>query len=62
MWGIVLTDATGRLIDEVVVPAPIEGVRDWCRRAVEGRPEAVQARLVSPDGLLEYVYPEASGG
>ncbi|MBA4806219.1 hypothetical protein [Brevundimonas sp.] len=61
MWGIVLTDATGRLIDEVV-PAPIEGVRDWCRRAVEGRPEAVQARLVSPDGLLEYVYPEASGG
>ena len=58
MWGIVLTNAAGDAIDQVVVDAPIECLRDWCRQALESRPEAARARLVSDDGLLEYAYPE----
>ena len=60
MWGIELTDAAGRRIDEIIVPGSIDTVRDWCRRAVDGRPEAARARLVSTDGLLEYAYPEGA--
>lgn len=58
MWGIELTDAAGRKIDEVVVSGPIESIRDRCRRLLDVRPDAVSARLLSPDGLLEYEYPE----
>ena len=58
MWGIELRDATGRWIEQVVVCGPIETIRDRCRGLLDARPEAVLARLVSPDGLLEYEYPE----
>lgn len=58
MWGIVLTDAAGHPVDRAVVYGPIEAIRDGCRRLLEARPDAVQARLLSPDGLLDYVYPE----
>ena len=58
MWGIELTDAAGRRIDEVVICGPIETLRDRCRGLLDERPEAVLARLVSADGLLEYEYPE----
>ncbi|WP_421729067.1 hypothetical protein [Brevundimonas sp.] len=61
MWGIVLTNAAGEAIDQFVFDGPIEGVRDGCRRHLEARPDATQARLVSPDGLLDYVYPERPG-
>lgn len=60
MWGIVLINAAGEAIDLVRAEAPIEGIRDFCRRLVETRPEAAQARLVSTDGLLDYAYPELS--
>lgn len=59
MWDVILTGKAGELIEAVRVPAPIETIRDWCRRALETRPDAVEARLRSPDGLFEYVYPEA---
>lgn len=62
MWGIVLTDATGKLLEEILVEAPIEAVREQCRRLVESRPNAAQGRLASPDGLLDYVYPEGRLG
>jgi len=58
MWGIELTDATGRRIEEVVICGPIETLRDRCRGLLDARPEAVLARLVPADGLLEYEYPE----
>jgi hypothetical protein len=58
MWSIVLTDAAGERLEEILVEAPIEAVREQCRRLVERRPDAAQARLASPDGLLDYAYPE----
>lgn len=58
MWGIVLINAAGETIDQVVAEAPIDGLRDWCRKLLETRPDAAQARLISTDGLLEYAYPE----
>ena len=60
MWGIVLTNAAGEAIAELAVEAPFESMRDWCRRAVESRPDAAFARFVSTDGLFEYVYPDGS--
>ncbi len=62
MWGILLTNAAGEAIDQVVVDAPIEAIREWCRRSLEARPDAVRARLVSTDGLLDYAYPEGETG
>lgn len=61
MWGIVLTNTAGEAIDELTVDAPIEAIRDWCRKALEGRPDAVRASLVSTDGLMDYAYPEVDG-
>lgn len=58
MWGIVLINAAGEIIEQVVAEAPIEGMREWCRRLIEMRPDAVQARLVSDDDLFDYAYPE----
>lgn len=58
MWGIVLSNAAGEEVERVTVEAPFEAMRDWCRRTLEGRPDAAQARLVSSDGLFDYVYPE----
>jgi len=58
MWGIELSDATGRAIKRVVVDVPIEAVRAQCRETLETHPDAVIARLISTDGFLEYVYPE----
>lgn len=58
MWGIVLTNAAGDAIEHLVIDAPIESLRDWCRRTVESRSEAVRARLISKDGFLDYAYPE----
>lgn len=57
MWGIALIDAEGETIDEVVFPGPMETIRDWCQSCLEARPDARQARLRTPDGLLDYVYP-----
>ena len=62
MWGIVLIDAAGGRLEEVVFHGPIEAIREGCRRYLEARPDAAQARLVSPDGLLDYVYPEPTAG
>lgn len=58
MWGIVLTNAAGDAVGELTVEAPFETMRDWCRYALESRPDAAFARLVSTDGLFEYVYPD----
>jgi hypothetical protein len=58
MCGIVLINAAGEAIDQVVAEAPIDGLRDWCRALLERRPDAACARLISTDGLLEYAYPE----
>ncbi|MBB5745724.1 hypothetical protein [Brevundimonas variabilis] len=58
MWGIVLINAAGDMVDSFVLPGPIETIRDGCRRHLEARPDAAQARLVSQDGLLDHVYPE----
>lgn len=58
MWGIELSDAGGRWIDEVVVAGPIETLRDRCHGLLIAYPDAALARLISPDGLLEYEYPE----
>ena len=60
MWGIVLSNGDGEPIGRLVVEAPIEAIRDWCRLALESRPEAVQARLESEDGYLDYAYPEVT--
>lgn len=60
MWGIVLTDITGEPVGELTIEAPFETMRDWCRRALEGRPDAAFARLVSTDGLFDYVYPDGA--
>ena len=62
MWGIVLIDAAGCRLDELVFHGPIEAIREGCRRHLEARPDAAQARLMSPDGLLDYVYPEPAAG
>jgi len=58
MWGVELIDAGGRRMDEVVVAGPIETLRSRCHGLLIAYPEAALARLVSPDGLLEYEYPE----
>lgn len=60
MWAIVLSNGDGEPIGRLVVEAPIEAIRDWCRLALESRPEAVQARLESEDGYLDYAYPEVT--
>lgn len=58
MWGIELIDAEGERVDEVVFPGPLDTIRDWCRSCLDARPDVRIARLKTPDGLLEYVYPE----
>lgn len=58
MWGIVFTNAAGEAVGELTVEAPFESMRDWCRQALESRPDAAFARLVSADGFFDYVYPE----
>lgn len=57
MWEIVLTNAAGEAVGGLIVQAPFETMRDWCRRAVESRPDAAFARLVSKDGMFDFVYP-----
>ena len=58
MCGITLIDSGGRPIDHVLVDAPFESLRAWCRRFFENRGEAAQARLGSKDEGIEYVYPK----
>lgn len=58
MWDIELINAEGKPIEAVVAEAPIDGLRDWCRALLARRPDAIRARLISTDGLLEYAYPE----
>lgn len=61
MWGIILTDARGRMIDRILVDAPIEAMRDWCRRILEARPDAARAALESSDDSFAYAWPEDGG-
>lgn len=57
MWRIVLTNAAGNAVGELTMEAPFESMREWCRLALESRPDAAFARLVSTDGMFDFAFP-----
>jgi len=53
-----LTTAAGERVDRLIIDTPFEAKHDRCRLALEDRPDAARSRLVSPDDVSDYVYPE----
>lgn len=45
-------------VNRILVDQPIEMMQATCQRELDREPRAREARLIGPDGLVKYIWPQ----